>query len=265
VKKNLLFCFISVLVGIQACRQNITTLEILKKTIDSIDTIETIIYKQDMRRTNPQNPNDTIFRYREMHFKRLVSDSIVGVKGHWYMYINDKENVIYEDIFDGNRLIRKNNKDSVARIYDLGKFPDFRKKHFWGHNTVYGMQYEFKYILANSNLYSISSKSDTTMNGQACYQIVIGMTDKMTMPGFSTRLEDNKGSISKTTYIIDKENYYPIGMKGESYSSINSGSKMFMEQLYYDIQINHDIDEHELFNTTEETLVGFEKKEMKPN
>jgi len=25
---------------------------------------------------------------------------------------------IYEDIYNGNRLIRKNNRDSIARIYD---------------------------------------------------------------------------------------------------------------------------------------------------
>ncbi len=93
-----------------------------------------------MSRTNPRDINDTIFRYREMYFKRLITDSIVGVKGRWKMYINDKENVIYEDIYDGNRLIRKNNGDSAARIYDLVKYPDSKKDHFWSHNTLYGMQ-----------------------------------------------------------------------------------------------------------------------------
>ncbi|PLW93207.1 MAG: hypothetical protein C0592_06855, partial [Marinilabiliales bacterium] len=58
-----------------------TAIEILQNTINAIDSVETIYYKQDMRRTNPQNLNDTIFRYREMYFKRLITDSIVGVQG----------------------------------------------------------------------------------------------------------------------------------------------------------------------------------------
>jgi len=114
------------------CYKQETSADILQKTINAIDAIETIYYKQDMARTNPRNLNDTIFRYREMYFKRLITDSIVGVKGHWYMYLNNKEKVIYEDIYDGNRLIRKNNRDSVARIYDLIKYPGFKREHFWG-------------------------------------------------------------------------------------------------------------------------------------
>jgi hypothetical protein len=58
--------------------------DIIQKTIDNIDTIETVYYKQDMVRTNPENANEIIYRYREMYFKRLIEDSIVGVKGHWY-------------------------------------------------------------------------------------------------------------------------------------------------------------------------------------
>ncbi|MCB0824469.1 MAG: hypothetical protein KDC09_17360, partial [Bacteroidales bacterium] len=70
-----------------------------------------------------------------MYFKRLPSDSIVGVQGHWYMYVNDRENVVFEDIYDGNRLIRKNNQDSIVSIYDLDKYSEFKRKHFWSHNT----------------------------------------------------------------------------------------------------------------------------------
>jgi len=131
-----IICFIIPLIVLNSCKEKENALEILQKTINTIDTIETVYYKQEMARTNPQNINDTIFRYREMYFKRLISDSIVGVKGHWYMYINDKENVVFEDIYDGYRLIRKNNRDSVARLYSLVKYPDFKNKHFWSHNTL---------------------------------------------------------------------------------------------------------------------------------
>lgn len=82
-----------------SCKKSETSIDIMTKTIHTIDTIGTIYYKQDMSRTNPQNTSETIKRYREMYFAKLISDSIVGVKGHWYMYVNDKENVIYEDIY----------------------------------------------------------------------------------------------------------------------------------------------------------------------
>ena len=238
--------------------------EILQKTINTIDTINTIYYKQDMSRTNPQNANDTVQRFREMYFKRLLSDSIVGVKGHWYMYVNDKENVTFEDIYDGDRLIRKNNRDSIAKIYDLVKYPKFKRKPFWGHNTLYGMQYEFKYILKNLDSYSIVRLNDTIINEKNCFQIEVGLEDKISMPSFGARLEDRQGNVSKTLYCIDRETYYPIRMRGESYSKDNPGQSFFIDQRYYDIKFNLIIDENIQFNTTDKSIVGFEKREMKP-
>ena len=243
---------------------NKTASEILQTTINTIDTIETIYYKQDMARTNPRNINETIFRYREMYFKRLLSDSIVGVKGHWYMYINDKLNVVYEDIYDGNVLIRKNNKDSLASIYDLVKYPELKQKHFWSHNTLYGMQYEFRYMLNNTDSYSIVRLNDTIINSKNCFQIVVRLDNKMTMPGFAIKLEEDEGSVSKTLYFIDKETYYPIRMIGENYSVENPEQKYFIDQKYYDIKFNIKIDENAQFNTTEKSITRFEKKEMKP-
>jgi hypothetical protein len=251
-----------ILIVLSSCYKKETALEIIQKTINSIDTIETIYYKQDMSRSNPRNSNDTIFRFREMFFKRLITDSIVGVKGNWYMYVNEKQNVIYEDIYDGNRLIRKNNPDSIARIYDLVKYPDFKKKHFWSHNTLYGMQYEFRYILVNSNSYLIENLNDTIIDGKNCYQIKVMLVNKTTMPGFETELEKSEGSISKTVYFIDKEILYPIKMKSESYSIDNPGLKMFIDQRYYDIKFNLSIDEQVQFNTSNESISGFEKIEM---
>ncbi len=264
VKKTDIICFLTALIVLTSCNKKESVSEILQKTINTIDTIETIYYKQEMARSNPRNINDTIFRYREMYFRRLISDSIVGVKGHWYMYINDKETIIYEDIYDGNRLIRKNNRDSVARIYDLIKFPDFKRKHFWSHNTLYGMQYEFRYMLDNTDSYSIERLNDTINNGKDCYQIIVSLENKMTMPGFATELENNEGSISKTKYFIDKETYYPIRMKSERYSIENTEQKNFMDQNFYDIKFNLTIEDDVQFNTSKESITGFEKTEMKP-
>lgn len=247
-----------------SCNEEETAIGILQKTINTIDTIETIYYKQDMVRTNPRKISDTIFRFREMYFKRLISDSIVGLKGHWYLYVNDKENVIYEDIYDGDRLIRKNNRDSLARIYDLVKYPGFKRNQFWSHNTLYGMQYEFKYILGNSDSYSLERLNDTLIDSRPCYQILVRLDDKMTMPGFATKLEHNEGGISKTFYFISKETNYPIRMKGVSYFTDEPEKKMFIDQRYYDIKFNLTINENAQFNTSNKAVKGFEQIEMKP-
>ena len=180
------------------------------------------------------------------------------------MYVNDKENVVYEDIFDGNKLIRKNNRDSIASVYDLVKYPNFKINHFWSHNTLYGMQYEFKYIMDNTCSYSIEKLNDTIIDSKDCYQIIVRLENKMTMPGFATELENNEGSISKTLYFIDKEIYYPIRIKGERYSIDKPEQKMFIDQRYYDINFNLTIDEDVQFNTSDESITGFEIREMKP-
>ena len=265
IKKTSILYLLTALIALNACVEKETASNILQKTIHSIDTIETIYYKQDMSRSNPQNINDTIFRFREMYFKRLIKDSIVGVKGHWYMYVNDKENVIYEDIYDGNKLIRKNNRDSIARVYDLVKFPDFKKSHFWSHNTLYGMQYEFKYILDNMDSYSIMHLNDTIIDGKDNYQIIVRLENKMTMPGFATKLENDEGSISETLYVIAKKTYYPKRIKGLSYSINNPEQKIFIDQKYYDIEFNLTIDDRVQFNTTNQSIKEFKKIEMKPD
>jgi len=264
MKKIQLAFLILFVIAFNSCNSQKSASKILQNTIDRIDTIESIYYKQDMSRTNPRNIEDTIFRYREIYFKRLISDSIVGVKGHWYMYLNNKETIVYEDIYDGNRLIRKNNTDSIARIYDLEKFPEFRQTHFWSHNTLFGMQYEFKYVLMNSDLYTLDRLNDTIIDDKDCYQVIIGLKNKTTMPGFATKLEDSNGSVSQTSYFIDKKTNYPIRLIGESYTSDNPKIKSFIDQRYYDIEFNLTIDETKLFDTSEESLDRFKKSEMTP-
>src|SRR5210317_1920292 len=101
IKITVVIHLITLRIATGSCSNYESAHEILSKTIISIDTIETIYYKQDMSRTNPGQINDSIFRYREMYFKRLIRDSIVGVKGHWYFYNDDKTRVNYEDISDG--------------------------------------------------------------------------------------------------------------------------------------------------------------------
>lgn len=263
MKKIGIIYFIASLIIFNSCKEKETASDILQKTINSIDTIETIYYKQDMTRTNPRNVTDTIFRYREMYFKRLIHDSIVGVKGHWYFYTDDKKEVRLEDIYDGNRLIRKNNINSQVRLYDLVKYPEIKKKHFWSHNTLYTMQYSFRFVLDNLDSYKIERLHDTVFMDKNCFQIVIRLDDKMTMPGFATKLEDSEGDVSETLFIIDKKTYYPIRMLGENYSINNPEQKFFIDQTYYDLRFNFQIDEETRFDTSDESLSGFEINEIK--
>lgn len=263
--RNKIFLYLcTVLIAFASCNKTETASEVLQKTINTIDTIETIYYKQIMSRTNPQNVSDTMTRYREMYFTRLKKDSIVGVKGHWYMYIDDQENVIYEDIYDGNQLIRKNNRDSTALLYDLIKYPEFKEKHFWGHNTPFGMQYELRYILAHTDSYVIKRLNDTVIDNKNCFQIAVYLENKTTMPGFATNLEADVGNMSKTTYFIDKTKCYPIRMLGESYPIENPNEKVFIDQKYYDIAFNIKIDEQIQFNTSIESLAGYRINQIQP-
>lgn len=261
---NRITCFLGIVMIVCSCERKQSAAEIIQEAISTIDTIQTIYYKQDMARTDPQNNNNTIVRYREMYFKRLLSDSIVGVKGHWYMYAEDKERVLYEDIYDGNRLLRKNLQDSLVRIYDLEIHPAFKRKHFWSHNTPYGMQYEFKYILKHQDLYSLERVNDTVVDNKSCYQVIVLLKNKRSMPGFAYKPEDDEGSISKTSYFIDKETYFPLKMTGIFYSADDPEQKTFIDQRYFDIKFNIEINESEKFNTTLATAVGFKTKEMLP-
>ncbi len=238
--------------------------EIIQKTIDNIDTIVTIYYKQDMARTNPRNVNDTIYRFREMYFKRLIQDSIVGVKGHWYMYVNDKINIIYEDIYDGEKLIRKNNRDSTAIIFGLIKYPEFKDSNFWGHNTPYSMQYMFRYILKNEKYYEIKRLNDTIFHHTDCFQILILLENKESMPGYAYKLHDKEGSCSMTKIFIDKANYYPVRMIMENFSKDKPEQIYFTDQTYYDLKFNMKMDTIREFNTSLEALERYITTEMKP-
>ena len=78
------------------------------------------------------------------------------------------------------------------------------------------------------------------------------------------KLEENIGTVSNTIYFIDKETFYPIKIKGESYSIENIEQKSFISQRYFDIIFNLEIDENVMFNTSNEVINGFEIEEMKP-
>ena len=263
-KGRLGLCFGSLLLAVVSCSEPKSAKDILQSTIETIELIESVSYKQITTRTNPQNGRDTITRFREIYFERLIEDSIVGVKGHWYMYVDDSVNVIFEDIYDGKRVVRKSNRDSVARIYDLDKYPKFRSQHFWGHNTPYGMQYELKYMLENVDEYILSRLSDTVISGSPYYQIHWKLEGKSSMPGFLIKLEKYEGWMSETTLFIDKGTSYPYRMKAMGYMADKPEQGMLFDQTYFDIVFNINIDSNIYFNTSLESLSGYEIREIQP-
>ena len=87
-----------------------------------------------------------------------------------------------------------------------------------------------------------------------CFQIAIHLNDKITMPGFATKRKNREGSVSKTLFIIDKQAYYPLRMKGESYSAENPEQRFFIDQIYYDIQFSMELAESIQFDSSSETI-----------
>ncbi|MEZ5148023.1 MAG: hypothetical protein R2759_13425 [Bacteroidales bacterium] len=53
-------------------------------------------------------------------------------------------------------------------------------------------------------------------------------------------------------------------MKGVFYSTDHPEQKIFIDQTYYDIKFNLNINEEEQFNTSDESVEGYEKIEMEP-
>jgi hypothetical protein len=53
-------------------------------------------------------------------------------------------------------------------------------------------------------------------------------------------------------------------MKGEFYSVDNPTQVVFIDQTYYDIIFNLEMDEDELFNTSEKIVSGYVVMEVRP-
>lgn len=265
LKINRIFWVILFFAILLSCKKHEAAIDILKNTIHSIDTIETVSYKQHTMRSNTQHPDDTVYTYRKMYFKRLVSDSIVGVKGHWYFFNASKEGINYEDIYDGDMLIRKNNRDSVAVIYNLLKYPEFKRGHFWGHNTPFSLQFTLKQILKAPGVVYISMLNDTLINKKACYQIRIIMENKGSdLPGFKFKLIDKPGQASRILFNIDKINYYPLRVRMENYLLDQPENVFFLDQFYTDVEFNVSKIDSGQFDTSVNKLKGFTLTEQIP-
>lgn len=243
-----------------SCNQEKDPTEIIQNTISSIDTINTIYYRQTQLRGNTENVENITQKERTFFYERLESDSIIGAKAHIYFF--DSTYIFLEDIYDGNKLIRKHNRDSSALVYDLIKFPELRKKPFWGKTTPYVIQYMLNYAIENKDFYIFESGKDTIINEKDCYCLKTILRKKALMPGFH-KFETDTNRVETMILFIDKLSYFPQRIRMEVYFIDNHDNVYFTDNTFYNIKFNLELNDS-LFNTSEKVIKGFRIKEIKP-
>ena len=257
---NNFFILLSLSLSFVSCNQEKDPIKVIQNTINSIDTINTIYYQQTQIRGNTGNIENVAQKERSYYYERLRSDSIVGAKAHIYFF--DSTYVFLEDIYDGNKLIRKHNRDSSARVYDLLKYPELRKKSFWGKTTPYVIQYMLNYAIDNKEFYSFDLGRDTIINQINCYYLKTVLRKKALIPGFY-KFEIDTNRVETMILFIDKLSYYPQKIRMEVYFIDNPENIYFTDNTFYNIEFNLELNDS-LFNTAEKVIKGFRIKEIKP-
>ena len=252
------FCFLLLL--FVSCKQEKDPIEIIKNTISSIDTIITINYRQTQLRGNTKNIENIAQKERIFYYERLKTDSIIGAKAHIYFF--DSTYIFHEDIYDGNKLIRKHNRDSSVRVYDLIKYPELLKKPFWGKTTPYVIQYMLNYAIENKDSYTFEFGKDTIVNEINCYYLKTILREKALMPGFYT-FEIDTNRVETMILFIDKFSYYPQRIRMEVYFIDNPDIVYFTDNTFYNIKFNRESNDS-LFSTSEKVVEGFRINEIKP-
>ena len=248
------------LIIIVSCTQQPDTKKLIKKTIESIDNINSINYKQTLLRGNSMDESSVLMRERKFYYSRLKTDSLIGAKAHIYFF--DSSYIFHEDIYDGDRLIRKHNIDSSAKVYDLIKYPALKNKPFWGKTTPYVIQYMLEYSLKNKEHYEFELGNDTLINEKECYHLKTILKKKALMPGFyEFTIDTNR--VETVNLFVDKLNFYPQSMRLEIYFLDNPESVYFSDHRFYDIQINPELNDS-LFVTSREVIKGFKINEIQP-
>lgn len=252
--------FYFLLLFLVSCNLEYDPAKIIQNTISSIDTINTIFYRQTQFRGNTENIENITQKERTFYYERIESDSIIGAKAHIYYF--DSSYIFLEDIYDGNKLIRKQNRDSSARVYDLIKFPELVKKPFWGKITPYVIQYMLNYALQNKDSYRFELGQDTVINERNCSCLKTILRKKALMPGFHM-FEIDTNRVETMILFIDKLNYYPQRIRMEVYFIDNPDNVYFTDNTFYDIKFNLELNDS-LFNTSEQVIKGYSISDIKP-
>ncbi len=258
--KNKQTLFYIILLLLASCHRDLAPVEIAEKTIKTVDTVSTVYYRQKQFRGNTANPENERQTERTFCYDRLITDSITGARAHICFY--DSVHVFGEDIYDGNRLIRKHNDDSTAIVYDLLKYPDLKKKPFWGKTSPYVIQYMLKYAIENKEHYQFVREADETVNGKDCYCLKTILEKKALMPGFYKYTVDTN-RVETMILFIDKESFYPQRMRMEVYFYDNPDDVYYVDNTFLNLKFNVKFSDS-LFNTSDEVIDGFEITEVKP-
>ena len=253
--RKVLFIIILNIFVFALCKKERDPVIIIQKTIRSIDTISSISYNQHLVRTNPQNTDEIIKRDRRFIYQKLPDDSITGAKAHIYYY--SEGITVFEDIYNGNFLMRKNYFDSTARFYDLLKYPEIKKSNrFWRKNTPYTMQAMLNFTLKNQSEYKIELLNDTIIENIECFCVRTTLEDKSTMPGFNKDFTENPGIVGNSYFYINKYNYYPLKIRHELYEKDKPEKIFFTDHQFYDIIFNPDIDD-KVFSNQQKNMENY--------
>ena len=253
--KKILFIIILNIFVFALCKTERDPVRIIEKTISSIDTISSISYNQHLVRTNPQNTDEVIERDRSFIYKKLPGDSITGAKAHIFYYSEGLN--VFEDIYDGNFLIRKNNYDSTVRFYDLIKYPKIKKSNlFWRKNSPYTMQAMLNFTIKNQNEYKIELLNDTLIEMDECFCVRTTLENKTTIPGYNSNFTENTGYVETSYFYINKRNYYPIKIRLEIHRNDKPEEVFFTDHQFYDIIFNPNIKD-DLFSNQQKNMENF--------
>jgi len=233
---------------------------VLQNTISSIDQINTIYYQQTQLRGNTKDIQSLVQKERTYYYERLLPDSIIGAKAHIYFF--DSTYAFHEDIYNGDKLIRKHNRDSSARVFDLLKYPEFREKPFWGKTTPYVIQYMLRYALDNKDSYLFELGNDTIINQIDCYAVKSILRKKALMPGFY-EFENDSTRVETMILFVDKSSYYPQRIRMEVYFIDKPETVYFTDNTFHKLKYNLKLNDS-LFNTSDKVIKGFKIVEIEP-
>ncbi|MBI9053568.1 MAG: hypothetical protein JEY96_07100 [Bacteroidales bacterium] len=260
--KKILFIIVLNIFLFVLCKKERDPIAIIQNTIQTIDTISSISYNQHLIKNNLQNIDSVVERDRACMFKKLSGDSITGAETHIYYYSGGV--TVFEDIYNGDFLIRKNHVENSALFYDLIKYPEIKNSNgFWRKNTPYTIQALLDFTLKNKNDFKIEILNDTIIDSNECFCIKTSLEDKNTSTTYNKYFTKKPGSIEESYFYINKKNYYPQKIRIEISEKKQPEKIIFTDYRFYDIIFNQQLND-ELFSNQNENIKNFNIQNISP-
>ncbi len=252
-----------ILVGLMfSCGERREAISIMKKSIRNLDTVESVYYKQLHSRNFVADPDYITESSREYYIDRLPKDALAGAKVHIFYKLNDI--VANQDIYDGYKLIRKNNNYNYAAVYDYKKYPELREDNdYWNKYTPENIRRVLKAIIKNRNEIDIEMiKLDTAYVED--FTALRFLLDNLTIkPGAKEVIQAYPGYISTFDIYFDNKNYFPRKIRIEWFHKSDTAKVLFYDEFNYGMKFNYMIVDS-MFHTRSYVLQGYEVGEMKP-